>query len=88
MTRLIDANALRKAFKNHPLCNDVWLQYSREIIDNAPTVEPERLKGKWIEYNTACHHYKCDQCNADYNTLMLKPNFCPNCGVDMRKGAE
>lgn len=37
--RLIDANALRKAFKNHPLCNDVWLQYSREIIDNAPTIE-------------------------------------------------
>lgn len=36
--RLIDADALRKAFKNHSLCNDVWLHYSREIIDNGPTV--------------------------------------------------
>lgn len=35
---LISRSALRKAFKNHPLCNDVWLQYSRELIDNAPTV--------------------------------------------------
>ena len=43
-----------------------------------------RPQGEWIEYNTACHHYKCDQCNADYNSFMVKPNFCPNCGADMR----
>lgn len=41
--RLIDADELRKAFKKHPLCNDVWLKYSRELIDNAPTVEPNQL---------------------------------------------
>ena len=37
--RLIDADALRKAFKNHPLCHDIWLTYSRELIDKAPTVK-------------------------------------------------
>ena len=47
---------------------------------------PERPQGEWIEYNTACHHYKCDQCNADYNSFMVKPNFCPNCGAKMGKG--
>ena len=56
--RLIDADALRKAFKNHPLCHDIWLTYSRELIDNAPTVKitlipadetkaEERPQGKW-----------------------------------------
>lgn len=43
-----------------------------------------RPQGKWIEYDTASHHYKCNQCNADYNRFMVKPNFCPYCGADMR----
>lgn len=45
---LISRSALRKAFKNHPLCNDVWLQYSRELIDNAPTVCGNNPK--WYEH--------------------------------------
>jgi len=37
--RLIDAIALRKAFKKSPKVNEVYLYYAREIIDNAPTIE-------------------------------------------------
>ena len=39
--RLIDANALRKAFAKHPMFNSYWLNQARAIIDLAPTVEPE-----------------------------------------------
>jgi len=51
-------------------------------------LKAERPQGEWIEYDTACHHYKCNQCNADYNRFMVKPNFCPNCGAEMRGDTE
>lgn len=37
--RLIDAVALKKAFKRSPFVNEVHLYYARQLIDNAPTVE-------------------------------------------------
>ena len=40
--------------------------------------EPERKKGKWIDL-------RCDQCGQ---VDCSKPNFCPNCGADMREGEE
>jgi len=47
-----------------------------------PSAEPERKKGKWIEY-TDCEgksrRITCDQCgHEEWN--WLNPNFCPNCG--------
>ena len=47
----------------------------------------DRPQGKWIEMyrngfgNMIC---MCSKCN--FHTT--KSNFCPNCGVDMRKGAD
>lgn len=35
---------------------------------------PSRKKGKWIDL-------QCNQCGQ---VDMSKPNFCPNCGADMR----
>lgn len=58
-------------------------------IDNAPTVE-QRPHGKWIgkeeyddyPYKTVC---ECSECGkmitVSHNDF---PNFCPNCGADMR----
>jgi hypothetical protein len=50
-----------------------------------PTIKPKH--GKWIEMyrngfgNMIC---MCSKCNFH----ATKSNFCPNCGADMRKGAE
>lgn len=38
--RLIDAEELRKAFKKSPVFTEVYLHYARQLIDDAPTVEP------------------------------------------------
>lgn len=54
-----------------------------------PTIEPKR--GRWIkdicEYDRA-YHFKCSVC-GEWNGLSVEewnwePNFCPNCGADMR----
>ena len=58
-----------------------------ETIQNLPSAQPERKRGKWIEdgYN----HYKavCSECGEPCATFIMdKPrdNFCKWCGADMR----
>ena len=64
-----------------------------DIIEDAPTVEAKPVvHGKWM------HGYNCSECGWSYmdyadadsypasgNPL---PNFCGNCGADMRKKVE
>ena len=56
------------------------------LIDVAPTIEPERKKGKWkmaltkdlIGFNTVC--FRCSECNGmEYGTSP----FCRMCGAEM-----
>ena len=78
--RLIDADALKKAFYNQ----ECWSVVIEHIIDNAPTVE--RPTGKWEEKNDR-YGYFCSvcgellPCSEEYD---FQTNFCPNCGADMR----
>ncbi len=47
----------------------------------------ERPQGKWIfhkDFNESCR-YGCNQCG---NLTNIPNNFCPNCGVKMKGGAE
>ncbi len=63
-----------------------------EVYD-APTIDIDRLKGKWIEhkwkeYNEElmmsfpCHNYECSECSFH---AYEPTNFCPNCGANMRE---
>lgn len=87
--RLIDADALipnisvKAVFGNDVTtmkCGE--LRTILEMIENAPTIEPQKKRGKWDE-----HHdypgiaYLCNQCKY-FSTIQT--NFCPNCGADMR----
>lgn len=45
--------------------------------------EPERKKGKWIHISEEM--WKCDQCGE---ISCCSPNFCPDCGSDMRQRGE
>lgn len=89
--RLIDADALEKSLEK--LWNihddidfankDVWRE-----IENAPTAEPERKKGKWIDTGWKTI-YKCSECGnyldlSGVNAGRGDANFCPNCGAEMR----
>lgn len=66
-------------------------------IECAPTIEPERKKGKWIFYETENEKYddiKCPFCKKTYTVDAYRIDdigftaedfkFCPNCGSDMR----
>lgn len=68
-----------------------------EAICDAPTIEPERKKGKWIFYETENERYddiKCPFCKKTYTVDAYRIDdigftaedfkFCPNCGSDMR----
>ena len=63
-----------------------------EKIDNLPTIEPERKRGKWsVEFSPAYKggaYCECSQCNYKFAMgAYFEPDewkFCPNCGADMR----
>jgi len=103
MSRCIDADALEELFREviggiakKPEMNGNLEHMVRasamviEMIQDAPTIEPQRKKGKWIYLDKDKrffhpHIVKCSVCN---NTLDMygvnagrgDANFCPNCG--------
>ena len=98
--RLIDADALLNELgdiwnipKDWDGDIDETCETAFDVIDNAPTVEAKPVvHGKWV------HGYNCSECGWSYmdyadadsypasgNPL---PNFCGNCGAEMRKKVE
>lgn len=61
-------------------------------LDKVPSVTPKQKKGEWLRYgedgypnNEDTVFWQCDQCLEQYTGRAKKiPNFCPNCGADMR----
>lgn len=83
--RLIDANALETHEQLEPLGNGkyeyVEIVY-KDDIDMAPTIEPERKKGKWLRSGSELFPYECDQCG---DTNERKTPYCPHCGAEMER---
>jgi len=85
--RLIDADALIEDIDGD-LTDSIAEGRAIEKIMNAPTIEPK--KGKWI-YKRDLKQFFCDQCGCPsltdddrYIYGMDLPNFCEDCGADMR----
>lgn len=74
----ISREALLADFKER----NIWSKDIVEAINNAPPVEPARLKSEWAEFEGG---YRCSNCD---DIEVYTPNFCPNCGADMREGVE
>ena len=91
--RLIDADALIEDVDGD-LTDSIAEGRAIEKIINAPTIEPEQKKGKWIatHESTLFSHpdsvtYVCSECGYKIYTvygLPPIPNFCQTCGADMR----
>lgn len=94
--RAIDADTLIKALVRKQPFNDcarVVIAECMEEVRHAPTIEPERKKGKWNFIGD--NMFECTYCGVAYTTQQLNglrnynvdpyaPKFCPNCGADMR----
>ena len=102
--RLIDADALKEAFKawktmddyyHNKDCDDIPFTEAFDLIDNAPTVE-ERPQGEWKITDSYPHKVYCDKCFKTYAQAnwdvwkdgTLARDFCPNCGARLKGGAE
>lgn len=99
--RLIDADAfdkrireslgwveedLTKEFKN-------GVQAVLKMLENQPTIEPERKKGEWVEQDDgwAGTYWECSECKEPFTLIDGTPsdnlyNYCPNCGAKMEVG--
>ena len=62
------------------------VNWSRNMIIEAPTIDPESLrpKGRWEEY---CNFWrKCSICGCTWHeqwVMSKQLNYCPNCGAKM-----
>ena len=54
-----------------------------EMIQDAPTIEPQRKKGEWIINSDGYYPY-CSECRKEPKSGDMT-DFCPNCGADMRE---
>lgn len=71
----------------------VVLYKARKVAEDLPSAQPERKTGRWIPDGSELG-IKCNKCgksfsdyvNAGTGYMFLEetPNFCPNCGADMR----
>ena len=95
MSRLIDANKLRKDVLDLPNCYNGYSDtYDKaciiDMIDEQPTVDAE-IHGYWVE-NNGRYGWYCSQCKKennyayDYNennVIELQDHYCPHCGAKM-----
>ena len=86
MSRLIDADKLRKEVLDLPNCyNGFSDSYDKamiiDLVDEQPTVDAEPVRhGHWII--TGFMAVKCSICGATQYELE-DSNYCPNCGAKM-----
>lgn len=96
--RLIDADALitelnGSHFPGAPYV-DAGISIAIGKVCDAPTIEPERKRGKWKPFDLTWGRsiYACTACQTglEVPTEMGKPmyNYCPYCGADMREDGE
>ncbi len=82
--RLIDADALIDKLPQEYYGSTVHL-----LINDAPTISPERPQGEWVDKGD---YAVCSECGGSSGTqfdgVERTPRittFCPHCGADMRQ---
>ena len=88
--RTIDADALKEAMREHTNYKGYLVCDPEEIIDLAPTIEPEQPRGEWKFYINSGGTYmrKCLRCGHEFNRNSDAENFCSSCGAKMKEGEE
>ena len=79
--RAIDGDALQAEYKKYNKGKRLLL------IDTAPTITPERKRGRWIQTRHFGRMYRmCSSCSAERkDDLSTGWNYCPYCGAAMQE---
>lgn len=77
--RLIDANELEARLRMQP--NNLSKISVIDMVHASPTIE-ERKTGIWKEDGT------CSVCGTYSSLNLSKVKYCPECGAEMKGGAE
>lgn len=94
MGRLIDSDTFILALMDASL-SSVDEDTILDLIDSIPTADAVPVRrGHWIDKGVRDWH--CSECNYQMAKIRTfdgycyddKPNFCPNCGADMRELPE
>lgn len=101
--RPIDADALKDRLQ--ALSYDDWNQgasttwanaYAEcaDLVEDMPTIEPERKTGKWIKHSIGKHApwgFDCSECGEWFvvgEEVIKKYKYCPHCGFPMENSEE
>ena len=78
-----------EAFLGIVECQEGWLIDRIKAIPSADRPKGEWIchEGGWKDFDYYPTKYECNQCHH-YVDVASDKNFCPNCGADMRKGAD
>ena len=94
MARYIDADLLTTWFKADSRGDYFGGDFVRGIIAETPAADVrENVRGFWYalekgDKGYSAGDFKCSICGEPNHTWIPKPNFCPNCGADMRGEEE
>lgn len=81
ISRQAAIEAINKAFER-VFAWDGTSPLGDKVLENVPSAQPERIRGRWIEKPHVHGVAYCSLC--DYELHTNDTNFCPNCGADMR----
>ena len=69
------------------MCGACFMGDAIEIVEDLPSVQPERAKGLWVEIDDYPHDdWECNKCGGQVygtNAPYEEYKFCPNCGARM-----
>ena len=89
MSDYISREAAIECAKGHWYKPDI----AKALEQLPPADVRENVKGFWYALNKGDRGYSagdfcCSICGKPNNTWIPKPNFCQNCGADMREGTK
>lgn len=84
--------AIEKLISNLTYMHTFGADRSIDLIEELPSAQPERKRGKWIEDDDGWDGviWRCSECDALFTLVDGTPEeneyyFCPHCGADMRE---